>query len=155
MSPLIRTTPFGHILCWVDGSDEACRAAQSAARLAKSLEAKLSFLAIGDETEFGDGMADYMRIEGITDPMSPNVANHVNACLKQAISEAVDVGIVAAAGLIKVGDPVDAICDATKAQGADLVVIRRRKSNIVQRLLGASVQDTLANECGFAVLSVG
>jgi hypothetical protein len=90
MSAPISAIPFGHILCWVDGSDEACRAAERAAHLAKSLGAKLSFLALGDEPGYSKGFEDYAQIEGVIGPMSPSIANNVEACLFQAVSVAAD-----------------------------------------------------------------
>ena len=140
MSAPISAIPFGHILCWVDGSDEACRAAERAAHLAKSLGAKLSFLALGDEPGYSKGFEDYAQIEGVIGPMSSSIANNVEACLFQAVSVAADIGVKKAARLVGAGEPASAICDAARTQGADLVVIRRRKFNIVQRLWGVSVR---------------
>lgn len=57
--------------------------------------------------------------------------------------------------MVTSGDAANAICSIALSTGADLVVIRRRKSNLVERLLGASVADTLSEGCGFSVLSVG
>lgn len=64
MNSVSATPPFSHILCWVDGSDEACRAAERAASLAQSLGAKLSYVAVGVETGRDQGFDDYARIEG-------------------------------------------------------------------------------------------
>lgn len=155
MSGMSRAAPFSHILCWVDGSEEACRAAEHAASLAQSLGAKLSYLAVGSETGRDKGFDAYARIEGVSEPMPPILKGEVDACLQQAMSIAARIGIAGAARLVQSGDDVVAVCDAARSQGADLVVIRKRKSSLVERLLGASASDTLANGCGFAVLSVG
>ena len=155
MSDMSGSVPFSHILCWVDGSDEACRAAERAAYLAKSLGAKLSYLAVGSDTGRDKGFDDYARIEGVSEPMPPILQGEVHACLDQAMSIAAKIGIAGTARLIHSGDEVTAVCDAARAQNADLVVIRKRKSSLVERLLGASASDTLANGCGLAVLSVG
>jgi nucleotide-binding universal stress UspA family protein len=71
------------------------------------------------------------------------------------MSIAAKIGIAGTARLVRSGDEVMAVCDAAQAQDADLVVIRKRRSRLVEHLLGASASDTLANGCGFAVLSVG
>lgn len=147
--------PFSHILCWVDGSDEACRAAEHAAHLACRLSAKLSYVAVGTETGRDEGFDEYARIEGVSEPMSPVLQSEVYACLDQAISIAAKIGITGTARLVASGDGVMPVCDAARSQGADLVVIRKRKSSLVERLLGGSASDTLANGCGLAVLSVG
>ena len=155
MTAAAGAAPFDHVLCWVDGSDEACRAAERAARIASSLDAGLSFLAVGEEAGRSEGFDAYARIEGVSEPMPASVENDVRACLDQAMSIAAQAGLKDATRLIRTGNAATAICDAARAQGADLVVIRRRRSSLVERLLGASVQDTLANGCGFAVLTVG
>lgn len=155
MNAVGRTMLFSHILAWVDGSDEACRAAEQAARMATALGAGLSFLAIGKAAGPDEGYDRYAEIEGVTDPMPPSVDTEVRACLDQAMSIAAKVGLEDAAGLVRTGDPVTAICHAARERGADLVVVRRHRSGLVERLLGGSVPDTLATGCGFAVLSVG
>jgi nucleotide-binding universal stress UspA family protein len=155
MSNMSCGEPFSHILCWVDGSDEACRAAEHAACLARSLGAKLSYLAVGTGAGRDEGFDAYARIEGVSEPMPPVLKGDVHACLEQAMSIAAKIGIAGAARLVRSGDDVMAICDAARTQDADLIVIRKRKSGLVERLLGASASDTLANRCGFAVLSVG
>jgi nucleotide-binding universal stress UspA family protein len=155
MIDMLGGEPFSHILCWVDGSEEACRAAERAAYLAQSLGAKLSYLAVGTETGRDKGFDAYARIEGVSEPMPPVLKGEVQACLEQAMSIAAKIGIAGTARLVRSGDEVMAVCDAARSQGADLVVIRKRKSSLVERLLGASASDTLANGCGFAVLSVG
>jgi nucleotide-binding universal stress UspA family protein len=155
MNGMSEGAPFSHILCWVDGSDEACRAAERAAYLAQNLGAKLSYLAVGTKTGRDPGFEAYARIEGVSEPMPPALRGEVDACLEQAMSVAAKIGIMGTARLVRSGDDVMAVCDAARSQGADLVVIRKRKSSLVERLLGTSASDTLANGCGFAVLSVG
>lgn len=155
MTVMSAGAPFSHILCWVDGSDEGCRAAEHAAHLAQSLGAQLSFLTVGTQSDRDPGFDAYARIEGVSEPMPPVLEGDVNACLAQAMSIASHIGVTGTARLVRSGDDVAAVCDAARAQNADLVVIRKRKSSLVGRLLGASASDTLANGCGFAVLTVG
>ncbi|TKA97616.1 hypothetical protein FAZ78_05070 [Cereibacter changlensis] len=52
-----------HVLCGVDGSDAACRAADRAARLAVALGAELTFLAVATDEEADAGFSDYSRAE--------------------------------------------------------------------------------------------
>ncbi|MGJ8530057.1 universal stress protein [Maritalea sp.] len=155
MNAPLKASPFDHILCWVDGSDEACRAAERAAQLARSLEARLTFLAIGKEQGHDEGFADYARIEGGSGPMPPTIENDVDGCLRQAISISTKLGFRNAAHVIATGDASTAICNAALKNEANLVVIRKGKSNLVERLMGSSVSDRLVDGCGFAVLSVG
>jgi len=149
------TGRFSHVLCWVDGSDEACRAADRAANLAQQIEAKLSFVAVGDVPESDTGFAEYARIEGLSEPMSPVIPGSVRFCLDQAMSIAGKAGLKEATRLVRVGDPVAAICDAARLQDADLVVIRKQRSNLVEKLIGESIADKLSRRCEFAVMLVG
>ncbi|WP_298856951.1 universal stress protein [uncultured Sulfitobacter sp.] len=155
MSAPVKTEPFTHILCWVDGSDEACRAAERAAHLAQNMGADLTFVAVGKELGFDAGFADYAQIEGVSGPMPPVTQGDVDACLQQAIAISAKIGVPDAKRMVTSGDAAAAICSIARSSGTDLVVIRRYKSNLVERLLGASVADTLSDGCGFSVLSVG
>lgn len=147
--------PFSHILCWVDGSAESCRAAERAAHLARSLEATLSYVAVGTEMGRDEGFDAYARIEGVSEPMPPLLNGNAHDCLEQAMSIAARIGISGATRLVESGDAVMAVCDAARAQDADLIVIRKRKSTLIERLQGGAASDRLTNRCGFAVLSVG
>ncbi len=147
--------PFNHVLCWVDGSPEACRAAERAALLAKSFGAQLSFAVIGQILDRDEGLEAYAKIEGITGPIPPMVGGSTETCLQQAKQIADRAGVESVKSLTLSGDPVDALCEAASEAGADLVIIRHHRAGLVERLLHRSVSDALADRCGFAVLSDG
>jgi len=134
---------FSHVLCWVDGSDEACRAAEQAAYLARSLSAGLSFVAVGAEPDRDEGFEEYARIEGVSEPMPPRIESDVSTCLDEAMSIAERIGVTGATRLVRTGNAIAAICDAAHAQNADLVVIRKQRSNLVERLLGSRLNQAL------------
>lgn len=155
MSAPTDPAPFHHVLCWVDGSDEACAAAGRAVRLAAELGARLSFLALGAQADHDEGFEAYARIEGISEPLSSVIDPAAAACLDQAIAIAARAGVEGAGRLTRVGDPVEAICDTARIEGADLVVIRKHRAGLAERLFGRSVSDALSHQCTFAVLSDG
>lgn len=146
---------FSRVLCWVDGSDEACRAAEHAALLARRIGAELSFVAVGNVPESDAGYSAYARIEGVSEPMPPIIGSDVTACLEQAMSISARVGVKGATRLTQSGAPIAAICDAARRQNADLVVIRKQRSNLVERLIGESISEKFSRQCNFAVLLVG
>lgn len=146
---------FSRVLCWVDGSDEACRAAEYAAFLAQRIGAELSFVAVGHVPESDAGYSEYARIEGLSEPMPPIIGSGVTACLEQAVSIAAGVGVKGVTHLTRSGAPIAAICDAARSQDADIVVIRKQRSNLVERLIGASISEKFSRQCNFAVLLVG
>ncbi|MEO0381561.1 MAG: universal stress protein, partial [Pseudomonadota bacterium] len=149
-----KTDTVSHILCWVDGTDEACRAAEYAASVAKNLGAGLTYLAVGDEPEPNAGFEDFARIEDVSEPMTPTLEGNVRACLHRAATTAAQTGVHCAAQLVHAGKPADAICATAQSQGADLVVIRKRDTGLFKRFLTTSVLEALVNQCNFAVLSV-
>jgi hypothetical protein len=135
----INDRPFAHVLCWVDGSEASCRAAERAARLARALHAELSFLALGTQHARDEGFEAYARLEGVSGPMPPTLPGRASACLDKALSTAAGLGMP----------------NAARTQGADLVVVGRRKPGLLGRLLGIADAETSTRGCGFSVLSVG
>ena len=151
----IDLAPFSHILAWVDGSETSCRAAERAAQLARSLGAKLSFVAIGTRHARDEGFEDYARIEGVSIPIPLALPGDANACLDSALKIAAGIGVPGAERVVRSGDPTAALCDAARVQGADLVVMGQHPPGLVGRLLRGSTADQVSQGCGFAVLSVG
>lgn len=145
---------FTHILCLVDGSEAGCRAAERSARLARSLDAKLTFLAVGTTRLRDEAFEQYARVEGVSDPLPPAFEKDTLECLNVAVKIAADVGVRVAGRLEDTGDVVAAICRGAQAHTADLVVLRRRTGGLPEKLFGTSVSDRFAKECNFAVLSV-
>lgn len=102
-----------------------------------------------------EGLQEYSRIEGTNVPASLQIKRDVGVGLGRAMAVAARIGVDRANSLTQAGDAVTAICDAAWLEGADLVVIRKRRFTFVQRLFGRSVSETLASRCTFAVLSDG
>jgi hypothetical protein len=57
MITAVSPASFRHVPCGGDGSDEACRAADQAARMANGFDAGPSFLAIGEDAGRCEGFA--------------------------------------------------------------------------------------------------
>jgi hypothetical protein len=83
-------------------SDEACRAAERADHMAQSLDAKLSCLATGTETDRDEGISEDARIEGICEPMTLALEGGVHACVNHTMSIAVKIGVSGEARLVEV-----------------------------------------------------
>jgi nucleotide-binding universal stress UspA family protein len=146
--------PFSHVICWVDGSDPACRAAERATELAGRLGARLSFLAAGEEPRRDAAFAEYARIEGVSDPMSPDLPGAVRTCLAKAMSLAAKAGLDNVTRMVRTDDVVTAICATARTQASHLVVVGKQRANLVERALGTSVPDRLVSGCGFTLMSV-
>jgi nucleotide-binding universal stress UspA family protein len=50
------------------------------------------------------------------------------------------------------GPPADAIVDAANQYGADLIIVGRRRTNVLKRLLGLSVSDAVLHKARCTVL---
>jgi nucleotide-binding universal stress UspA family protein len=87
--------------------------------------------------------------------MPPTLPGRASACLDKALSTAAGLGMPNAARLVLSGDAAKALCDAARTQGADLVVVGRRKPGLLGRLLGTADAEPSTRGCGFSVLSVG
>ncbi|RNF33995.1 universal stress protein [Paracoccus methylarcula] len=148
-------TPFSHILCWVDGTEESCRSAERATRLARSLNAQLSFLVLGKRLGRSEGFNAYARIEGVSTPMPPVINTAVSACVDQAMRFAAELGLESAACLTRSANPVAAICGVARAEGADLIVLGRRHLKFGKPHFNTSMLDRLSNRCALTVLSDG
>lgn len=147
--------PFSHILCWVDGTEKSCRSAERAIRLARSLDARLSFLASGKQLRKSEGFDAYARIEGVSGPMPPVVSRTVSDCVDHAMRLAAECGLEGAARLTSSANPLTAICGAARSEGADLIVLGKRHLKFGKPVFSASLMDRLSNRCALTVLSDG
>lgn len=146
-------TPFSHILCWVDGTEESCRSAERATRLAKSLDARLSFLAPGKRLGRSEGFKAYARIEGVSGPMPPVINSSISDCVDRAMRFAAEYGLEPAVRVTSSENPVSAICSAARNDGADLIVLGKRPQKFGKPLFSSSMLDRLSNRCALTVLS--
>lgn len=153
MSAINETNPFSHILCWVDGSEEGCAAAERAAGRARALDAKLSFLAIGDSFSGDPGFLEYARIEGVSAPAPIIPAGDISACLDQAVSISTRVGVQRPERIFRTGNISTVICEAARTQKADLVVIGHTRPSLIERILHLSIGNRAGDGCDFAVLT--
>ncbi len=154
MTAMNPATPFSHVLCWVGGSGAACRAAEHAAQLAARLGADLTFLAVGMRRGRDEGFEEYGRIEGVFDPAPLELGSQARECLDLAVAIAARAGITDAGRIVRQGGAVQALCEVARTSHADLVVVRHRRSSILDRRFRRSTGQQLSDRCGLAVLSM-
>ncbi len=143
-----------HLLCGVDGSEPACRAAALAAQLAQALGAKLTYLTVASEAEPQGQLKDYIEAEGLTGQSMPLLSAEADSCLDQAINIARGAGAPQVERLIKTGDAASVICDTAGQIGADCIALGRHGRGAVHRLVAGSVSDTLAKNCDMTLVLV-
>ena len=148
------TASFRHILVGVDGSDPACRAADTAARLALALDASLTFLAVAKEVRASKDIEDYAKLEGIETPRLPLLRSDAEACLTAAVAAARDLGLVGVERVIQTGDVGQMIARVAQTHGADCIVLGRSARGAVRKLVAGSVANAVGKATEGAVLLI-
>ncbi len=133
------------IVLGFDDTDASKRALERTAQLAKAFESELLVTSIVPLVAGG------ARSGGAIDPAEPP-SKHV-AELSHARAYLEDQGITADYQAA-VGSPADTIVLLATERGADLIVVGTREPNILERLLGQSVSDTVSHKAHCDVLIV-
>lgn len=147
--------PFEHLLCCVDGSAPACRAAEWAALLASTLNARLTFLVVAPEGRATYELDRYLELEGIVGASLPVVSVKAERCLDIAMRNAHRVGVPNSATRIMTGKIVPAICQTARSIGADRIVLGRHRRATLSIAFRSSVARSVGDGCNYPVLSIG
>lgn len=118
--------PMSHILCVVDGSAPACRAARNATALAASLGANLTFVSFARPGHIGPAADAYRRAEGLQGEVPLFLSPAASDCLDIALREASRAQSPRPRRLVRAGSLSTGIPAAVAEVGADTVVLGRR-----------------------------
>lgn len=172
--------PITHLLCGVDGSEAAYRAAELAARLALTLNARLTFLVVAPEAKASAELERFRKVEGLDEEPLPSIPVEADACLERAIGIARRAGVSDLTARVMTGDgrevstargrvhrsstavreteggpePASTICSAARSLGADCIVLGRHRRGAVSAALRASTARRIGDDCDCPVLSV-
>jgi len=145
---------FKKILCAVDGSKHAQRAAEVASQMAAESGADLTFLTVTKELKVTDAVRRYMEVEHLTgspqyvlDEMTEEIISEAKDCARKA-------GIKNPKTEVKVGNPARAIVTFAERTGADLIVLGGRGHGDIEGLLLGSVSHKVANLAKCTVMTV-
>jgi len=143
-----------HILCGVDGSDPACRAAEHAAWLAQALNAKLTFLAVAREAGNSAALDAYRQAESLGEERVPLMSRDAEQCLNAAQSSASALGNISTQRLIRIGKVAQTVMSVAFEIEADLVVLGRHDHSELHRSIVGSVSRTIAAKSKLNILQI-
>lgn len=129
------------IVVATDGSADANRAVDAAARLAKSTGSSLLILTTGGEISG----AELRRIASADGDLSETLKSASAQILKRAGKRAQRLGVAKVKLLSEWGDPAETIIDTVRREKADIVVIGRRGRGRLSALLLGSVSQKIAS----------
>ena len=133
------------IVVGIDDTPGAHHALERAATLAKALGSKLVV------TSVTPLMVGIGRSAGPTDPTDPpeKHAQELAAARTYLEAQGIEADYQPA-----IGDPADGIVQLADQRGADMIVVGTREPNLIQRLTGQSVSDSVTHQAHCDVLLV-
>lgn len=138
------------IVSATDGSEQSLRAANVAAALSRTNDAKLFIVTVVRPPE------GWWGIVGAPPPAESlgNALSEAQRAVLEKTVEAVDLTGVRYETVEEVGDPANQLAQFAEAQKADLIVIGQRGAGLVERIMVGSVADRLVHIASMPVLVV-
>ena len=133
------------IVLGYDETDASKRALERAAQLAKAFGSELFVASVAPIVASG------ARSGGATDPIDSPSKHREELSDARAYLEGQGITAHYRAAI---GDPADTIVELATERGADLIVVGTREPNILKRLLGQSVSETVTHKAHCDVLVV-
>lgn len=143
-----------HILCGVDGSDPACRAAEHAAWLAVAVGADLTFLAVARQARSDPDLDSYRQAEGLGEEPVAIATDEAVRCLAVAQDCASALGHDKSTRLIRIGAVAQTLLSVATETGADTLVLGRHDHSALRRTVVGSVSRTLAANSRLTLVQV-
>ena len=135
---------FKHIVCAVDGSDHALKAAELASDLAEKYGAQLTFLTVAKELEVTEEVKRFMQVENLTGSPQYVVDEMTDRVLGEARDIAKKRGLKGVKSEVKTGHPARAIVAYAEKAGADAIVMGSRGVGDLEGLLLGSVSHKVS-----------
>lgn len=141
---------FKNIVVGYDDSDSAHRALEKAIEISKSCGAKLNVVGVIRPLDFG--LVDYVTAEEVERYEEEEISRE-EKFLRRAIEKIKEEGLDATYKILE-GDPAEEIMTYADENGCDLIVVGRRGSGGLKRLLMGSTSSTIVKYANQSVLVV-
>ncbi len=145
---------FKRILCAVDGSEHANKAAMLASDMAANFKARLTFLTVAKELKVTEEVKRYIEIEHLSGSPQYILDEFTESVIQSAKDAAREAGVKEVSSEIKVGNPARAIVEFAKRGGYDVIVLGNRGLGDVGGFLLGSVSHKVANLSDCTVITV-
>jgi nucleotide-binding universal stress UspA family protein len=145
---------FQNIVCAVDGSDHAERAAQAAAELAAKFGSKLVFVTVTKELKMSDSVRRYLEVERISGGLEYVLDEMTEEILEKARKAARAAGVENFKTEVKIGHPARTLVQFAERLHADTIVMGRRGHGDVEGALLGSVSHKVSALAGCTVVTV-
>jgi nucleotide-binding universal stress UspA family protein len=145
---------FTKMLVCSDGSEQALKAAQAAAEIARKFESKVVLVSVFNPAQVPNPFVGVPGTEGIADGDIGDFADRVQTDVEQATGR-----VFAAAGVRyesrrELGHPVDRIVAAAAEEQSDLIVLGSRGLGGFRQFVLGSVSDGVLHHAHCPVLIV-
>jgi len=145
---------FKNILCAVDGSENALRAAKVAAELAAKFDAKLTLLTVAKKLELTEKVRRYMEIEHIAGEPQYILDEMTEKILDEAKDAARSAGVPELKTEVKTGHPARTITQFAERINADCIVLGSRGMGDTEGFFMGSVSHKVASLAKCTVVTV-
>jgi len=143
-----------HLVVAVDASPSSNNAVDMGIDLAKTHNAKLSFLHVIRDMQIPESVLRMAEVEHIHGPRAEVLRFVGERTLKDAEKRAADAGLVGVVHKVAVGDPASEIADFASKSAADLIVIGTQGHGELKGMFLGSVSRKVSNLAEVNVLIV-
>lgn len=145
---------FDKILCAVDGSEHALKAAQLASELASTHEGELTLLTVTKSVKMNDEVRHYIEVEHLAGEAQYVLDQHTESVIQQARDAARDKGVSSIKTEVKTGNPARVIVQLAERGGFDTIVLGSRGLGDLEGFLLGSVAHKVASLAKCTVITV-
>ena len=145
---------FSKILCAVDGSQHALKAAQLASKMAERFGAKLTFLTVTKELKMNDEIRRFMELEHLTGEPQYVLDEYTEHVIQEARDAARAAGVKEIATEIKTGHAARVIVSTAERGDYDTVGIGNRGHGDLEGFLLGSVSHKVTSLAKCTVITV-